>query len=258
MKDRLSPRIVAGMSGNNTDPALGKRIRYLRKEVLGMDSQEEFAKAIDPTLTRGAVGNWELGKGIKRENLKKIADLYEISFDWLSNGTGDPPKNIPFGDNTGPTKAIPFDRRRGEAVRIVTSGGPALERNAAMLPVYSAAQGGKGHLIITIEAVDYRAPPAEILTARGAHGILVVGDSMIPAYRPGDIAWVTPHKPPQRDKDVVLYHGKPSGEAEAMIKHLVSFNDREWKLEQYNPPEEFTESRQDWPVCHQIHSKTNA
>lgn len=222
-----------------------------------MGSQAEFAEALGG-VTRGAVGNWELGKGVKLENLRNMSSRFSVSFDWLATGTGEPPRTVRFGDNEPATKVVKFGRPKGQRLQLVDKGGPALERNAASLPVYAAAQGGTGHLIITIDPVEYRSPPTDLLSIRGAHGILVVGDSMVPAYEPGDIAWVTPYRPPQRNKDVVLYHKKPEGEAEAMIKRLLNFTDRDWRLRQYNPAQDFTESRADWPICHQIHSKTNA
>lgn len=149
-------------------------------------------------------------------------------------------------------------RQDTQRAKIVEYGGPALTKGGPVIPIYAAAQGGRGHLIVTFEAVEYLAPPEELLRVRDAYGILVIGDSMIPAYRPGDIAWVHPHKQKEREKDVVLYHVPPLGEAEAIIKTLVSWTDQNWKLRQYNPLKDFTESLTDWPVCHRIVGKRNA
>jgi phage repressor protein C with HTH and peptisase S24 domain len=49
--------------------------------------------------SRGAVGNWELGKGIKQENLEQIAEKFDVSLDWLSMGTGQPPAMVRVGDD---------------------------------------------------------------------------------------------------------------------------------------------------------------
>jgi transcriptional regulator with XRE-family HTH domain len=69
---------------SQADIEIGNRIVQMRKEldITGLD----LAKRLG--VTRGAVGNWELGKGIKRENLQLIADKYKISFDWLATGRG--------------------------------------------------------------------------------------------------------------------------------------------------------------------------
>jgi hypothetical protein len=134
---------------------------------------------------------------------------------------------------------------------------PAASR-ASLVPIYSAAQGGKGHIIIDTNPIEEARPPDEIIRVRDAYGILIVGDSMVPAYKPGDVAWVNPHKPIERDTDVVLYHVPPHGEAEAIIKALVGFSEQEWRLRQYQPPRDFIESRVDWPICHRIVGKRNA
>ena len=93
-----------------------------------------------------------------------------------------------------------------------------------VVPIYSAAQGGKGHIIIDTNPIEEARPPEELIRVRDAYGILIVGESMVPAYKPGDVAWVNPHKPFERDTDVVLYHVPPNGEAEAIIKSLIGFH----------------------------------
>ena len=144
---------------------------------------------------------------------------------------------------------------RGYKPMIILPSAPS--PNRSLIPVYSAARGGAGHVIIDHTPIEDAVPPEELLHVRGAYGILIVGESMVPAYKPGDIAWINPHKHPERETDVVLYHVPPNGEAEAIIKTLVSFSDREWKLRQYQPALDFSESRIDWPVCHRIVGKKN-
>jgi phage repressor protein C with HTH and peptisase S24 domain len=133
---------------------------------------------------------------------------------------------------------------------------PATLRTS-LIPIYAGAQGGKGHLIIDFNPIEEARPPDELIRVRDAYGILIVGDSMVPAYRPGDIAWVNPHKQNERDTDVVLYHVPPNNEAEAIIKTLIGITKNEWKLRQYQPPRDFSEAIADWPVCHRIVGKRN-
>jgi phage repressor protein C with HTH and peptisase S24 domain len=152
---------------------------------------------------------------------------------WGVGGYDEPPKG-------GPVITVPVSTSR-----------------APLVPVYAAAKGGEGHLIIDFNPIERVTPPEDIAHVRDAYGILIVGESMVPAYRPGDIAWVNPHKPLERDTDVVLYHVPPNGEAEAIIKVLIGLSPREWKLRQYQPPMDFTESRADWTVCHRIVGKKN-
>lgn len=128
------------------------------------------------------------------------------------------------------------------------------------LPLYAAARGGEGHVIVTFEPIGYRKMPTILQGVRGGYGLLITGESMVPAYWPGDEALVNPNLPPQRDTDVILYHNPPqeTGEAEAIIKRLVGMNDREWTLEQYRPAEAFKEARQEWPICHRVVGKYNS
>ncbi len=75
------------------DKARGDRIKRVRKEILNIRSQEEFADRLsDDThkLTRGAVGNWETGKEISLDNLRRIAQVASVSLDWLAYGKGSP------------------------------------------------------------------------------------------------------------------------------------------------------------------------
>ena len=127
------------------------------------------------------------------------------------------------------------------------------------MEVYAGAQGGNGKLIITFDPVDRVKLPAFLEHVPGAYGLLIDGNSMFPAFEPGDVALVNPHLRPQRGRNVILYHTPPHGaEAEAIIKRLNGWNDREWDLEQYNPPMEFKEFRQEWPICHRVVGKYDA
>lgn len=64
------------------DLSIGRRITGLRKDR--KLTQAEFAQKLG--VTRGAVGNWERGQGIKRENLQAIASAFGVSFEWLATG----------------------------------------------------------------------------------------------------------------------------------------------------------------------------
>lgn len=135
--------------------------------------------------------------------------------------------------------------------------GSRLVSNHRGLPVYAAAQGGDGHLIVTFDPIDYMKMPSVLQNVKGGYGLLISGDSMVPAYRPGETALVNPNLPPMRDEDVIVYHTSEVNENEAIIKRLVGFNDREWVLEQYNPAMRFEALRFDWPICHRVVGKYN-
>lgn len=114
----LSERSQAGkvsflsMSRESTK---AERIRHVRK--LARMTQEQFADALQ--TTRGAVGNWELGKGIKAENLTKIADVFGISADWLIRQHGSEPDRVRHGDHIASEHILPADRPSTTAGRKV-------------------------------------------------------------------------------------------------------------------------------------------
>lgn len=74
--DEYSPAMQDNVS-------IGGRIREIREER--QLTQAAFAKRLD--VTRGAVGNWEQGKGVKRESLQSIATEFGVSFEWLATGS---------------------------------------------------------------------------------------------------------------------------------------------------------------------------
>jgi transcriptional regulator with XRE-family HTH domain len=67
---------------------IGQRIKAARQSR-GW-TQHEFAAEIG--VSRGAIGNWELGKdgkgGITLENLERVAEATAVSVEWLRTGSG--------------------------------------------------------------------------------------------------------------------------------------------------------------------------
>lgn len=57
----------------------GTKIRYLREKK--KISQEALAYAVG--VSQVTIGNWEQGKSIKHEYIKRLADALEISIDYL-------------------------------------------------------------------------------------------------------------------------------------------------------------------------------
>lgn len=233
----------------NTKPldiqTLGQRIRYAREAA--RLTQQQVADNFG--IKRVSVTQWE-GDTTQpsTDKIASLAELLDCEVAWLIDAKGNPPlfrpKSQTAAARTEPTPIIPGTQLVG----------------AKDLPVFAGAQGGDGHMIISFEAVDWVKRPHVLQNVRGGYGILVKGTSMVPAYREDDIALVNPHLAPSRDTDCVFYHTPPKelGEEEAIIKHLLGMNDREWRLEQYRPAFEFTASRADWPICHRVVGKYNA
>jgi phage repressor protein C with HTH and peptisase S24 domain len=182
----------------------------------------------------------------------RYAEAYRVGEGWLLTGEGKGPQ--------GEVVEAPRERSRGQRVtRESIIAGRDLVDYGGKLNVYSGAQGGAGKLIVGTDIIDRVAMPAVLREVPGAYGILIDGESMVPEFWPGDVAWVNPHLRPQRGRNVILYHTPPFGDdAEAMIKRLNGWNDREWDLEQWNPHRKFKEYRKEWPLCHRVVGKYDA
>lgn len=66
-----------------SDVLLGERVAQVRSER-GL-KRSQMARELG--VTSQAIVRWEKGYGVKRENLRRIADVYEISYEWLTSGT---------------------------------------------------------------------------------------------------------------------------------------------------------------------------
>lgn len=118
------------------------------------------------------------------------------------------------------------------------------------LPIFAAVEGGPGELVVSTDALEYVPRPWYLGEVRDGYGVLVVGESMIPAFNPGDIAIVNPRLPPMKGRHHILTGGDEDGEFRATIKRVNNWTADEWTLEQYNPPSgqdrEFKTPRRRW------------
>ena len=141
--------------------------------------------------------------------------------------------------------AAPFDDARTE--------GAAGLRD---IPSYASAEGGPSGMLVSWEPIEYAGRPDPLLNVRGGFGVYLVGDSMAPAYRHGDRLLIHPSKFPRRDDDVLLVR-QIDGEAATLVKHLLGWDAETWRLEQYNPPQQFTLPREEWRQALVIVGKYN-
>lgn len=184
------------------DRERGERFRYLREEVLRIASQEQFAK--DLGVERGAVGNWELGRGVKTENLSRIASRYRISLDWLAFGKGDRPVagDVVPGRAFVPTEELMTHSQQNdlayarEHYRPTNPGGlPELDISLGagnghvgeMLALPIGSEAFSGHKIVAEWLLPERFIHTEARASIGSTVVLAVtGDSMLPNYNFGD------------------------------------------------------------------------
>jgi len=127
------------------------------------------------------------------------------------------------------------------------------------LKVFAAVEGGPGEMVVSTDPIELVPRPWYMREVRDGYAVLVVGESMVPAFKPGDMAIVNPRLPPLRGQDVILVGGEQIGEFRASIKHLEGWDARSWKLRQYNPPRgeraELTWSKKDWPKALRVVGK---
>jgi phage repressor protein C with HTH and peptisase S24 domain len=204
----------------------GDRIKYLRKFVLKL-KQRELADRLK--VTRGAVGNWELNKGIKREHLIQISDEFGVSADWLMSGRGTPPDAVAVQD---PVALLPPPKGNASA----PEARPLMPR--VLVPVYGRAAGGdEGRFILNGEKVGEVFAPASLEYVPDAYSVYVHGTSMEPRYMAGEGVWVHPHRPTKGGDFVVVQLSSGDETPYGFVKRLVSFNAKELVLDQLNPPE---------------------
>ncbi len=202
------------------DADIGKRLIAVRR-ARGDLTQAGFAKPL--SVTRGAVGNWERGKGIKRENLVAVADAYHVSLEWLSTGRG---KMDAISQNSlEPENAIIGDK--------------LLERGT-YIPLYGQAVAGRdGEFVLNGNELDRILAPPSLTPIRGAYAVTVSGDSMEPRYFDGETVFVDPERRVKRGDFVVAQvQAKENGPLLGYVKRFVRHNDDELVLTQYHPEKE--------------------
>lgn len=213
------------------NPTIGEIIRFEREARNW--KQAQLAERLG--VTRGAVAQWETGETTpKRANEEKLISVLGL------------PKNA-FGEPLLPSIAGEVDTPH----RL-----PATFERKFDLPVYGSALGGDDSMLIEYEVVEYVSRPEEIQNAKEGFALYVRGESMSPAYRPGDRIWMHPTKPPSSG-DVVLIIKKTKSGDSAMIKELVQETDTHFRVRQYNPGDEFDISRSDVVSFHKVGGKTN-
>jgi phage repressor protein C with HTH and peptisase S24 domain len=209
---------------------IGDKVRKFRLEK-GW-SQQELAEKVG--ITQNAIAAIEGGATKRTKWLPQIATalgkkMSEIDSTLVNNGT-----NV-LNDPPPPPLIGAYD-----------------------LPVYAAAEGGKGAMVLSSEAIDYVGRPAPLTNVRDAYGIIMIGESMLPAFEPGDTLLVHPHLPPIPGVDVILYR-EDNGLVTVCAKRLRRATADHWLLTQWNPPEDekqdFAVARSWWPICHRIVGK---
>lgn len=189
-------------------------------------SQADLGRRIG--ISQPAIKKIEAGDTRQSKFLYRIATELGLDLDDLDPGVPDPTIPIPR------SKLVGFDNN---------------------FPVHASAEGGKGQIIITSDAIDFMPRPAPLVHVKEAYGLIITGTSMEPEFRQGDIALVNPHLPQVAFESYIFYAEK-EGQARATIKELRRATETLWHVHQHNPPEgmkhDFTLPKEEWRWAHRV------
>ncbi len=143
-----------------------------------------------------------------------------------------------------------FDRLPAQQQESSLRFNPATEiLGARDFPIYASTEGGTGIMVVTNDVIEMVQRPWYMRDVPG-YGVLVVGDSMDPAFRPGDIAIVNPRLPVIRGKNAIFVAGEDRGEFRASIKEFQRQDEDYWYVRQHNPPDgqekDFALAKREW------------
>lgn len=234
---------------------LAERIRFVRKQY--KMSQERFAEALGTVegvkVTRGAVGNWELGGGISRANLAAIADRFKVNLDWLEFGKGEMPLKSTVEEVS---KIVDNPSKPGAESHKIAHNAVIgqLVGGFSRLPIRGKGMGGSDGVLIFSDQNfgDVLAPPA-LADIPDAYAVYVVGDSMLERYQHGEVVYVHPYVPVRKNDDCVIQISSGEGQPPiGYIKRFISFDDKHLRVLQLNPRKTMTFQKEKVIAVHRI------
>lgn len=175
-------------------------------------TQQQFADKVG--VSQATVSRWLSGVTPEPEYQQKLMSLAAELMETQPETHYNPPKTVFPGDRT--------------------------------LPVYAAAEGGAGEIVVSTDPIEMVPRPWYLGEVKDAYAVVIVGESMVPKFRPGDMAIANPKEPVLRDKDYLFIQENHAGEFIGTVKRLIGMTATEWKVEQYNPPKTFTLPRDVW------------
>lgn len=203
------------------------------KTLMGPLSQADFGESLG--VSAQAVNGWLRGKAKpSQKTLTRMASVYKADLNWLMGGEEAAPHTTAF-----------------VASKVETPLG------ARDLPVFAAVEGGEGDLVVSTEPVDLVPRPWFLGEVKDGFGVIVTGESMSPAYEPGDIAIVNPRLTYMRGKIHIFTAEGENTHFKATIKRLVSVTETDWVVEQFNPSKKFKLPKSVWTKSMRVVGKFN-
>ena len=121
------------------------------------------------------------------------------------------------------------------------------------LPVLGAARGGSPTMVFSQETpIDWVQRPPQLAGVPNAFAVYMVGDSMSPAYDPGDIVFIHPSMSVKAGRAVLV----ELNDGSAVVKTLVKQTDHYVRLAEYNPePRQFDIDRREIKAMFRVTGK---
>lgn len=177
-------------------------------------------------------------------NIDKLARHMGVSIGELARRVGMEPHTLRrYARNESQPKpelalklAAVFGCDPGEVLGFTTPEKIPLSR----IPLYGSAEAGLGSDITNMDrAIDHIDRPSFLLSASSAYAVYVIGESMEPRFRPGEIVYVDPAVPIRAGVDVIVQMADED-KLTAIVKEYSGSNDDAIIFKQYNPEKKIT------------------
>ncbi len=234
------------------------RLTERLKEQSKKTRMPQAAIARELNVTPQAINNLFNGRAASSEYWREIAALLAIDEEemraLMKEAGRDPLKSTKLPHIDLMTH-IDRERRQREAEMELAENDRKKPKLTPMLPILGQVVGGEdGEFLMNGKAIDYTDCPPVLASVPDSYAVYVTGESMLPRYRPGEMVFVHPHRPPQRGDDVVV-QVKPrveGGDPLGYIKEYVARTPSKLILHQYNPDEQIEIPNDDVVSVHLI------
>jgi len=193
------------------------------------------------------IREWRQKKGWSLQQLADASDTSRAQIDKLERGERRLTLDWMLRLST-PLECLPADLLPDSGTSIANDRGSSLRER--MIPVRSAARGGTDQeMFLEDGPIDHRPAPSFVAHVKDAYAIYVVGDSMRPMYRPGQLLYINPHKPLMPGQGVVITKHSRA----VLIKELVRRTATGLCVREYQPkPRDFVVPHRDIASAHMV------
>lgn len=177
--------------------SLGARLKRARDSA-GL-SQSALARAIG--VKPQSIQAIESGRVRRSAYVAEMARVLGVSAVWLAEGRG-PMKN----GRDGRPQGQPIEQAEEPSKEAVVTGYLEPRDHKDLIPVLAVARGGEDQeMFVDDGPIDYIPRPAVLKGVQRAYAMQIVGDSMVPMYRPGLTVHVNPFRRPAPGRGVVVW-----------------------------------------------------